>query len=124
MKTVQTSKAPRPIGPYSQAMVEGGFVFTSGIIAIDPETGRVIPGGIREQTMRVLENIKAILEEAQSSMHRVVKSTVYLKNASLFKEMNEVYTGFFENHRPARSTIVCGFMLNEVLVEIDVIARA
>ena|SRR6266571_2640364 len=124
MKTVQTLKAPRPIGPYSQAMLEGGFVFTSGIIAIDPETGKVVHGGIREQAMRVLENITAILEEAGSSMQKVVKTTVYLKDASLFKDMNEAYTGFFENHRPARSTVVCGFMLDEVLVEIDAIAKA
>ncbi len=124
MKAVQTSKAPKPIGPYSQGIVEGGFVFTSGMIALDPETGKVVSGGIREQTRRVLENIKAVLEEAGSSLERVTKTTVYLKEPSLFKEMNEIYTSYFESHKPARSTIVCEFMLSDILVEIDVIAKA
>ena len=124
MKTVQTSKAPKPIGPYSQGIVEGGFVFTSGMVAIDPETSKVVSGGIREQTKRVLENVKAILEEAGSSMQKVTKTTVYLKEQSYFKDMNEVYASYFGDHKPARSTIVCDFMLSDVLVEIDVIAKA
>jgi len=124
LKTVQTSKAPKPIGPYSQGIVEGGFVFTSGMVAIDPETSKVVSGGIREQTKRVLENVKAILEEAGSSMQKVTKTTVYLKEQSYFKDMNEVYASYFGDHKPARSTIVCDFMLSDVLVEIDVIAKA
>jgi len=124
LKTVQTSKAPKPIGPYSQGIVEGGFVFTSGMVAIDPETGKTVTGGIREQTKRVLENVKAILDEAGSSMQRVTKTTVYLKDSSHFKDMNEVYAGYFGTHRPVRSTIVCNFMRDDVLVEIDVIAKA
>ena len=124
MKIVQTSKAPKPIGPYSQGVVEGGFVFTSGMVAIDPETSKVVSGGIREQTRRVLENVKAILEEAGSSMQKVTKTTVYLKEQSYFKEMNQVYARYFRDHKPTRSTIVCDFMLSDVLVEIDVIAKA
>jgi 2-iminobutanoate/2-iminopropanoate deaminase len=123
MKTVQTLKAPKPIGPYSQGIVENGFIFTSGMIALDPATGKVVPGGVKEQTKRVLENVRAILEEAGSSMDKVTKTTVYLKEPSLFKEMNETYAGYFGNHKPARSTIVCNFMLSEVLVEIDAVAR-
>jgi len=124
LKTVQTSKAPKPIGPYSQGIVEGGFVFTSGMVAIDPGTGKTVTGGIREQTKRVLENVKAILDEAGSSMQKVTKTTVYLKDSSHFKDMNEVYASYFGDHRPVRSTIVCNFMRDDVLVEIDVIARA
>ena len=123
MKQVQTTHAPHPIGPYSQGIVEGGFVFTSGMIALDPATSKIVPGGIREQTIRVLENVKAILEQAGSSLEKVTKTTVYLKDPDLFKEMNEIYTGCFENHKPARSTIVCNFMLSEVLLEIDAIAK-
>ena len=104
--------------------MEGGFVFTSGMIALDPATSKIVPGGIREQTRRVLENVKAILEHAGSSMDKVTKTTVYLKNPGLFKEMNEVYTSYFDNHKPARSTIVCDFMLPEVLLEIDAVAKA
>ncbi len=94
------------------------------MIPLDPETGKPITGGVREQTRRVLDNIKAVLEEAGSSMEKVVKTTVYLKDPSLFKEMNETYAGYFHTHKPARSTIVCQFMLNEILVEIDAIAKA
>ncbi len=123
MRSVETLKAPKPIGPYSQAIVENGFVFTSGMIAIDPASSKVVPGGVREQTRRVLENIRAVLEEAGSSMDKVTKTTVYLREPSLFEEMNETYMSYFGNHKPARSTIVCSFMLSEVLVEIDAIAR-
>jgi 2-iminobutanoate/2-iminopropanoate deaminase len=123
LKAVHTPNAPKPIGPYSQGIVESGFVFTSGMIALDPETHKVVPGGIREQTRRVLENVKAILQEAGSSMEKVTKTTVYLKDASLFKEMNDVYSGYFDNHKPARSTVICGFMLPEVLLEIDAVAK-
>ena len=124
MKQVQTSQAPHPIGPYSQGIVEGGFVFTSGMIALDPATSKLVPGGIKEQTRRVLDNVKAVLDQAGSSMEKVTKTTVYLKDPGLFKEMNEVYMMYFNNHKPARSTIVCNFMLPDVLLEIDAVAKA
>jgi len=122
LKTVETRKAPKPIGPYSQGILENGFLFTSGMIPLDPETGKPVQGGIREQTRRVLDNIKAVLEEAGSSLEKVVKTTVYLKDASLFKDMNETYAKFFGKHRPARATLVTGFARNDILVEIDAIA--
>jgi len=124
MKQVQTSQAPHPIGPYSQGIVEGGFVFTSGMIALDPATSKLVTGGIKEQTKRVLENVKAILDQAGSSMEKVTKTTVYLKDPGFFKEMNEVYMTYFNSHKPARSTIVCSFMLPDVLLEIDAVAKA
>ncbi len=94
------------------------------MIALDPATSKIVPGGVREQTRSVLENVKAILEQAGSSMEKVTKTTVYLKDPGLFKEMNEVYTGYFDKHKPARSTIVCDFMLPDVLLEIEAIAKA
>jgi 2-iminobutanoate/2-iminopropanoate deaminase len=124
MRKVETPHAPKPIGPYSQGIVEGGLVFTSGMIAINPETSKIVQGGIVDQTKRVLENLKAVLEESGSSLGKVTKTTVYLKDASLFKEMNETYASYFGDHKPARSTIVCSFMLPEVLVEIDALAKA
>lgn len=123
MKPVQTAKAPKPIGPYSQGIASKGFVFTAGMIGLDPQTGRIVGPGIREQTQRALESVKAILEEAGTSLASVVKTTVYIKEAELFSEMNEVYSSFFQAHRPARSTVVCSFMKAEALVEIDAIAE-
>ena len=104
--------------------MEGGFVFTSGMIALDPATSKLVTGGIKEQTKRVLDNVKAILDQAGSSMEKVTKTTVYLKDPGLFKEMNEVYMTFFNSHKPARSTVVCNFMLPDVLLEIDAVAKA
>jgi 2-iminobutanoate/2-iminopropanoate deaminase len=123
MKTVKTPKAPKPIGPYSQGIVANGFVFTAGVVALDPGTGKIVVGGIKDQTKRVLQSIQAILEEAGSRLDKVVKATVYLKERELFAGMNEVYSEYFTNHKPARSTIVCDFMREDVLVEIDAIAK-
>lgn len=112
------------MGPYSQGIASKGFVFTAGMIGLDPHTGKIVGPGIREQTQRALESVEAILEDAGTSMARVVKTTVYIKEAGLFSEMNEVYSSFFQEHRPARSTVVCSFMQPEALVEIDAIAEA
>lgn len=123
MKTVKTSKAPQPIGPYSQGVAVDGLLFTAGIVALDPGTGKIVAGGIKDQTRRVLQSIQAILEEAGSRLSNVVKTTVYLKETGLFAGMNEVYAEYFKDHKPARSTIVCDFMREDVLVEIDAIAK-
>jgi 2-iminobutanoate/2-iminopropanoate deaminase len=124
LKTVETPKAPKPIGPYSQAIAARGMVYVSGMIALDPASGQMVKGGITEQTERTLENLKAVLKEAGSSMKKVVKVTVYVKETSYFKAMNEVYAGFFSQHKPARATVVCGFVRDDILVEIDAIAVA
>ncbi len=121
---VSTRDAPQAIGPYSQAIKAGDFVFLSGQIAIDPATSNVIQGDIRAQTDRVLKNISAILAAAGSSLERVVKTTVFLKNMSEFAAMNEVYGKFWKSAPPARSTVEVARLPKDVLVEIDVIALA
>jgi 2-iminobutanoate/2-iminopropanoate deaminase len=121
VKVVKSSGAPEPIGPYSQALVEGNLVFVSGMIAIDPATGKMV-AGVREQTQRALDSLKAVLEAAGSSEKKVLKTTVYLRDASLFKEMNETYAKFFGDHKPARATVVTGFPRDDILVEIDAVA--
>jgi len=120
---VATKEAPQAIGPYSQAIKAGGFVFSSGQIAIDPATGTVIKGDVAAQTERVMKNLEAVLVAAGSGMHRVVKTTVFLKSMDDFATMNEVYGRHFGNHRPARSTVEVARLPREVLVEIDVVAE-
>jgi 2-iminobutanoate/2-iminopropanoate deaminase len=122
VKEVKSSNAPEPIGPYSQAIVENGFVFVSGMIAIDPVTGKMVSGGVREQTQRALDSLKAVLEAAGTSEKKVLKTVVFLKDGSAFKDMNEVYAKFFGDHKPARSTVVTGFPRDDVLVEIEAVA--
>lgn len=120
---VATKEAPQAIGPYSQAIKAGGFVFSSGQIAIDPATGNVIQGDVAAQTERVMKNLAAVLTAAGSGMHRVVKTTVFLKSMGDFATMNEVYGRHFGNHRPARSTVEVARLPKDVLVEIDVVAE-
>jgi len=120
---VATKEAPQAIGPYSQAIKAGGFVFSSGQIAIDPATGNVIDGDVAAQTERVMKNLEAVLAAAGSGMHRVVKTTVFLKSMGDFATMNEVYGKHFGNHRPARSTVEVARLPKDVLVEIDLIAE-
>ena len=119
---VQTDSAPKAIGPYSQAIKSNGFVFASGQIPLDPAAMQVVEGGIREQTKRVMENLRAVLDAAGSSLERVVKTTVYLKDLGDFAEMNEVYGSFFADTPPARSTVEVSRLPRDVRVEIDVIA--
>jgi 2-iminobutanoate/2-iminopropanoate deaminase len=119
---VSTKDAPQAIGPYSQAIKAGGFVFVSGQVAIDPATAEVISGDISAQTERVLKNLEAILRAAGTNLARAVKSTVYLKNMSEFAAMNEVYARFFKAAPPARATVEVSWLPKDVLVEIDVIA--
>jgi 2-iminobutanoate/2-iminopropanoate deaminase len=121
-EVVLTKDVPRPIGPFSQAIKAGGFVFASGQIAIDPATGKLAEGDIKAQTERVLKNLSSVLTGAGSSMDRAVKVTVFLKNISDFQAMNEVYAKFFPNAPPARSTVQVAGLARDALVEIDVVA--
>ena len=121
---IQTENAPAAIGPYSQAIKAGGFVFVSGQIPIDPQTGQFVPGGIAEQTERVLKNLAAVLEAAGSSLDRVVKTTVFLADMKEFPGMNEVYTTFFSGPPPARATVAAAGLPRDARVEIEAVALA
>ena len=123
-RIVKTEGAPGAIGPYSQAVVAGGFVYASGQIPIDPATGQFVEGGVGEQTAQVLRNLSKVLEAAGTSLGRVVKTTVFLADMNDFSEMNEVYAGFFEENPPARSTVQAARLPRDARVEIDVIALA
>lgn len=119
---VLTDRGPKPIGPYSQAIKSGGFLFASGQVALDPATNEFLAGDIAKQTERVLENVKGVLEAAGSNLHRVVKTTVFLKNMNDFAAMNEVYAKYFTSAPPARSTVEVARLPKDALVEIEVIA--
>ena len=121
---VQTRQAPDAIGPYSQAVIANGFVFTSGQIPIDPATGQFVSGGIAEQTQQVLKNLSAVLEAAGSSLTQVVRTTVFLADMQDFTAMNEVYATFFGTEPPARSTVQAARLPKDARVEIDVVALA
>src|SRR6476619_2441892 len=119
---IQTDNAPAAIGPYSQAIKAGGFVFASGQIPIDPQTGQFVPGGIAEQTEQVLKNLSAVLEAAGSSLDQVVKTTVFLLDMQEFTAMNEVYGKFFGAQPPARATVQAARLPRDARVEIEAIA--
>ncbi len=121
-QTISTEKAPKAIGPYSQAVVYGGLAYLSGQIAIDPANNKVIEGGISAQTERVLENMKAILEACGASLESVLKTTVFLKDMGDFTPMNQTYERYFASNPPARSTIQAAKLPRDVSVEIEVIA--
>ncbi len=121
-KIIYTEKAPKPIGPYSQAIIAGDFIFTSGQIPIDPKTNQLVQGDIKEQTKQVLENLKAILEEAGVTFDDVVKVTVYMKDLNEFSAMNEIYSEYFKNSPPARTTVEVSRLPRDVKIEIDLIA--
>ena len=121
---IASDGAPKAIGPYSQAVRANGFVFVSGQIALDPKTQQLVSGGIAEQTERVLENLKAILEASGSSLTHVVRATVFLADMNEFAAMNEVYGRYFPTQPPARSTVQVSRLPRDVRVEIDVIALA
>ena len=122
-KAVHTETAPKPIGPYSQAVVEGNLIFVSGQGAINPATGQVERGDARSETKRVFENLEAILAAAGSSLAKVVKCNVYLRDINDFQAMNEVYATYFEAPYPARTTIQAGALPAGIAVEIEVVAR-
>jgi 2-iminobutanoate/2-iminopropanoate deaminase len=121
-ESISTDKAPKAIGPYEQAIKIGDFVYTAGQIPIDPQTGNLIAGTIAEQTRQVLENLKAVLEAAGSSLDKVIKATVFLKNMADFAALNEVYGEYLGKAKPARSTVAVADLPRGALVEIDLIA--
>ena len=123
MKAISTKKAPGAIGPYSQAIQVGEFVYTSGQLGLDPTTGAFPEGGIKEQTRQSLSNVKAILEEVGLSMANAVKTTVFLANMDDFAEMNSVYADFFSEPYPARSAVAVKTLPKGALVEIEVVAE-
>jgi 2-iminobutanoate/2-iminopropanoate deaminase len=123
-EVISTERGPKAIGPYSQAIKSGGFVFISGQVAFDPATGKLVEGDVARQTARVLENLKAIAEAAGTSLDKAVKATVYLKDMNEFAAMNEVYAGYFPKHPPARSTVEVARLPRDVRVEIDLIISA
>lgn len=119
---VHSEQAPKAIGPYSQAVKSNGFLFTSGQIPLDPATGELVGGSISDQTERVMNNLKAVLEAAGSSLDKVLKTTVYLADMNDFAEMNQVYGRFFGQSPPARSTVEVSRLPRDVKIEIDLIA--
>lgn len=123
-EVISTTNAPKAIGPYEQAIKVGEFVYASGQIPLDPKTGNVVEGDIKIQTRRAMENLKAVLEAAGSSLDRVVKTTVFLKNIGDFAAMNDVYAEYLGAAKPARSTVAVAALPRGALVEIDLIALA
>ncbi len=122
LEVVSTSNAPQAIGPYSQAIKHNGLVFISGQIPLDPATMTLVTGSTADQTRRVLENLKAILEASGSKFDNVMKTTVFLRDMNDFDEMNKVYGEYFTSHKPARATVQVARLPKDVAVEIEVIA--
>ena len=122
IETVATDRGPKAIGPYSQAVRANGFVFLSGQIPLDPKTQQVVEGDVAVQTERVMENLKGVVEAAGSSLHHVVKATVFLADMNDFAAMNEVYARYFTANAPARSTVEVARLPKNVRIEIDLIA--
>lgn len=119
---IQTNKVPAPIGPYSQAVIANGFLFASGQIAFDPATGELVIDNIQSETKQVMENIKAILEEANIDFNHIVKTTIFLSDMQLFAQVNEVYGSYFTAQFPARETVAVKTLPRNVNVEISVTA--
>ncbi len=121
-KVIQTEKAPKAIGPYSQAIQAGGFLFLSGQIPLDPGSGELVRGDIRQQTQRVLENLKGVLESQNLTMADVVKVTIFLKDMGNFSQVNDVYGSYFPSSPPARSTVGVARLPREAGIEIEAVA--
>jgi 2-iminobutanoate/2-iminopropanoate deaminase len=122
IKIVATNSAPKAIGPYSQATIVNGLLYSAGQIALNPETMEIVHGGIKEQTERVMQNLRAVLQAAGSDLSKVVKTTVFLVDMADFTAMNEVYAAAFGSHKPARSTVAVSALPRNVRVEIEVVA--
>jgi 2-iminobutanoate/2-iminopropanoate deaminase len=121
-KVIQTERAPKAIGPYSQAIQAGNFLFLSGQIPLDPKTGELVKGDIRQQTQQVLENINGVLESQKLGMEDVVKVTIFLKDIGIFNQVNEVYALYFPSSPPARSTVEVARLPRDADIEIEAIA--
>lgn len=121
MQIINTTQAPAAIGPYSQALVVNGVLYTSGQIPLNPTTGAVVEGGIKEQTLQVMENLEAVLKEAESSFEKVIKTTCFLSDMQNFAAFNEIYSEYFTG-KPARSCVAVRELPKGVLVEVEVIA--
>jgi 2-iminobutanoate/2-iminopropanoate deaminase len=119
---IQSGGSPKAIGPYSQGIKANGFVFTSGILPLDVESGEVVPGGIEAETRKTIENLKAVLEEGGASLETVVKTTVFMTNMGDFAEMNRVYDEYFGKALPARATVEVGALAKGAQVEIEAVA--
>lgn len=119
---IKTENAPQPLGPYSQGIKAGNMLFVSGQGSIDPKTGKMLGEDIEMQTRQTMQNIKAIIEDSGFSMSDLVKVSIYLKNASDFQKMNEIYRTFFSQNPPTRTTVQTGFVNSSMLIEIDAIA--
>ncbi len=121
-EAVHTDRAPNPIGPYSQGIRANGFIFLAGQVALDPKSGELISGDVRQQTERTLENLKGVLEAAGANLNHVVKVTIFLKNMGDFAGMNEIYARYFPKLPPARSTVEVARLPKDALVEIELMA--
>jgi 2-iminobutanoate/2-iminopropanoate deaminase len=121
-ETILTENAPKAIGPYSQAIRAGQFVYTAGQVALDPATGQLIEGGIEAQTREVLKNLSAVLEAAGSGLSRVIKTTVFMQDLGEFAKMNAAYAEFFPEHKPARTTVGVAALPRGAAVEIECVA--
>ena len=121
-EVIVSEKAPKPVGPYSQAIKIGNLVFVSGQGPVDPKTGKIVSGDVREQTKQTFENIEAILNAAGLTLEHIVKVSVFLKNINDFSRMNEVYATLFKREPPARTTVQANLPLEGMLIEVDVIA--
>ena len=123
MKYIQTTKAPKAVGPYSQAIVSKGFIFCSGQIGLDPKTNDLVEG-LEEQTHQVLKNLSEVLKAENSSLEEVVKTTIYLSDINDYAKMNEVYGQYFSNHKPARAAFAVAALPKGALIEIEAVAEA
>ena len=121
-KVISTPKAPAAIGPYSQAIEINDMIFTSGIIPINPANGTLVDGSIEEQTKQVFDNMKGLLEDAGSSLDKIIKTTVFIKNMNDFSRINEVYASYFTGDFPARSCVEVARLPKDVLIEVEAIA--
>jgi 2-iminobutanoate/2-iminopropanoate deaminase len=122
MEKIYTDKAPEPVGPYSQAIRAGHFLFISGQIGVNPETGKMVEGGIETETRQVIENLKAILKSTELGLKNVIKTSIYLADMSDFDKVNQIYSEYFAEFKPARVTIEVSAMPKDALIEIEAIA--